>query len=77
LPKKSNPTNIIVNGKKVKLHSSDDAAFISQFEILEETMPFNGAGSRPRSMAGPILELTLHQQDGLKPVRISCTLQEH
>lgn len=77
LPENSKPKNIMINGKKVKLNSSDASVFITQSEIQGETMPFLGAGSRPRPMAGPILEMTVHQRDVLKPIRISCKVQEH
>jgi hypothetical protein len=77
LPENSKPANIMINGKKVKLNSADAAAYITQSEIQGETMPFNGAGSKPRPMAGPILEMTVHQRDVLKPIRISCKVQEH
>jgi hypothetical protein len=75
LPIKSNPKNIKVNGKMLNLGSPDGADLITQPELQGETMPFKGAGSKPRPMAGPILELTIHQQDVLKPVQISFTLQ--
>jgi hypothetical protein len=75
LPENSKPKNIMVNGKKLELYSSDEAVLITQSELQEETMPFKGAGSRPRPMAGPILELSIHQQDVLKPLQISFTLK--
>ena len=75
LPEQRIPKNIMINGKQVELHSSDEVAFITQPELQEDAMPFKGAGSRPRSMAGPILELTLHHQNVLESLQISCELK--
>ena len=75
LPQNSNPVNIMVNKKGVELNSSDAAVLIVQTEMQEKTMPFEGSGSRPRPMAGPILEVSIHNQDVLIPIRISCKLK--
>lgn len=74
LPANSKPKNIVVNGENVDLNSSNEAALITQSENQEETMPFNGAGSKPRKYAGPILELTIHQKNVLDSIRVSCKL---
>ena len=75
LPENSKPKNIMVNGKRLELDSSDKAVLITKSELQEETMPFKGFGSKPRPMAGPILELTIHQQDVLKSIQISFILK--
>jgi hypothetical protein len=73
LPKNSTPKDIIVNGKEVGFGSP--VALLTQTEEREEAMPFSGPGSRPRVIAGPILELILHQQEVRDSVQISCTLK--
>jgi hypothetical protein len=75
LPQQSNPMNIKIDGRKLELNESNEAVLITQSENRNETMPFKGAGSRPRPMAGPILELNIHQQDVMKSFRISFTLK--
>ena len=75
LPEQRIPKNIVVNGKQVELNSSDEVALITQPELQEDALPFKGAGSRPRSMAGPILELTLHHLNVLESLQISCELK--
>ena len=75
VPQNCTPKNIEVNGKKLEPGSSDDITLITQTELREAAMPFTGTGSRPRSMAGPILELTVHQKDVREPVLISCKIQ--
>jgi hypothetical protein len=75
LPEQVKPNTIQVNGKKIKLGSSMDALLITESEPQAEAMPFKGAGSRSRPFAGPILELTVHQQDVLQPVKISFTVK--
>jgi hypothetical protein len=75
LPENSKPKNIMVNGKRLELDSSDEAVLITKSELQEETMPFKGIGSKPRPTAGSILELTIHQEDVLKSIQISFTLE--
>ena len=75
LPEHSSPKSIKINGKKVKLGTSNEAVLITQPELQEEAMPFKGAGNKPRPMTGPILELTIHQKDCLESIQISCQLK--
>ncbi|RPI03643.1 MAG: DUF5110 domain-containing protein [Ignavibacteriae bacterium] len=75
LPSGRSPGHIQVNGKNVQLNSSKEAVLITQKEPRDDAMPFSGSGSKPRSLSGPILELTVHQQDVYKPLRISFTLR--
>jgi alpha-glucosidase (family GH31 glycosyl hydrolase) len=74
-PLKSMPSNIMLNGKKLEPGSSDGMTLITQKEFHQETMPFNGAGSKPRPQEGPILKLTIHQRDVLTPEIISCLMK--
>jgi alpha-glucosidase (family GH31 glycosyl hydrolase) len=75
LPQNSAPTDIEVNGKKLVPGSSDAIALITQPELREEAMPFAGVGSKPRTMAGQILEVKVHQKDVGEVVRISCRIK--
>jgi hypothetical protein len=75
LPQNSAPTDIEVDGKKLVPGSSDEIVLISQPESREDAMPFAGAGSKPRPMAGSILELKVHQKDLGEVVRISCIIK--
>jgi alpha-D-xyloside xylohydrolase len=75
LPQNCSPENIIVDGKSMELGSSTDIRLISQTELRETEMPFIGTGSKPRTSAGPILELMIHQKDVLESVLISFKLK--
>ena len=75
LPQNCKPQNIEVNGKKLEPGSSDEITLITQTELQETAMPLSGPASRPRPLAGPILELIIHQQDVREPVFISCKLK--
>jgi hypothetical protein len=75
LPQNCSPKNIKVNGKNLEPGSSADITLVSQTELQEAVMPFIGMGSKPRTSAGPILELIIHQIDVLEPILISCKLK--
>jgi hypothetical protein len=69
------PDNIRVNGKITDPASLDGPELITEAEVKEDTMPFIGAGSKPRFMAGPILEMTLHQRNTREQVQVSFQLK--
>jgi hypothetical protein len=48
---------------------------ISETEQKEDAMPFLGIGSKPRSMAGQILELSIHQQSVQEPIHVLFNLK--
>ena len=75
LPQNCSLKNIKVNGKNMEPGSSADIRLISQTEQQETVLPFVGAGSKPRTSAGPILELLVHQQDVREPIFILCKLK--
>jgi len=75
LPEKSKPENIQINGKKLGSNSSYTMNLISEAEQKEDFMPFAGVGSKPRPLAGPILELNIHQQSVQKSIQVSFHLK--
>ena len=75
LPQNYSLKNITVNSKNLEAGSSADIRLISETEHQESVMPFIGAGSKPRTSAGPILEIIIHQKDVLEPVLISGKLE--
>jgi hypothetical protein len=48
---------------------------ISEAEQKEDFMPFAGGRSKPRPLAGPILELNIHQQSVQKSIQVSFNLK--
>jgi len=75
LPEKSKPENIQIDGKILGSNSSYTMKLISEAEQKEEFMPFAGVGSKPRPLAGPILELIIHQQSVQKSIQVSFHLK--
>jgi hypothetical protein len=75
LPQNIKPKDIIVNKLKKKLNLSDEIKLITQTEPQEVTMPFIGIGSKPRALAGPILQLIVHQRDLRKTLEVSASLE--
>jgi alpha-glucosidase (family GH31 glycosyl hydrolase) len=71
LPENTKPENVRINGKKLKSNSSNRMKIITEAELQEDAMPFKGAGSKPRSLAGPVLELTIHQKNVRESIRVS------
>jgi hypothetical protein len=75
LPKNSKPENIRINGNKLKSNSPNSITIITETELKEDAMPFKGNGSKTRSLAGPVLELSIHQNNIRESIRISFTLK--
>jgi hypothetical protein len=75
LPVKCKPGNIRVNGKMLGAKSPNKMKLISETEQKEDSMPFTGAGCRPRPMAGPVMELNVDQQNIQEIIRVSFNLK--
>jgi hypothetical protein len=75
LPGDSKPDRIRINGETMKPNSLNTMTIITETELKEDAMPFKGAGSKPRSLAGPILELIIHQKNVRESIRLSFDLK--
>jgi hypothetical protein len=74
LPRDGRPENVRIDGRSADPVSPDEPVLITETELQEDAMPFTGAGGKPRSLAGPILEMTLHQGNTREEVHVSFQL---
>lgn len=75
LPANQQPEDIRINSKMLEANPSAKWTLITEAESQEEAVPFKGIGSRPRSLAGPILELSVSQKNVREAVHVSFKLK--